>query len=134
MIICLPGIPLSKKQIKKNMRRAKRAKFCNREESATDYLDDDYLDNDAGDEEDSDGSPKSDEGPMPTLEELDPSVVGVDDASMTQFIPLHRPRPTPQEWRRHEEHCPLLLPADRTDIASSRCCSEACIMLHRVNI
>ncbi|VDN99591.1 unnamed protein product [Rodentolepis nana] len=52
------------------------------------------------------------QGPQPTLDELIATTTRQeeDEKELVNFIPIHRPRPTPKEWIREGEHSSLPLP------------------------
>ncbi len=101
---------ISKKRLKKLQRRKQRKAFVPSDtvgETALDYLDDDYYGNEGEDDQlAEDGDAPFDE-PMPTLEDL-----VAQDVESSKFIPIHRPRPTPKEWRREGEHTVVETPQD----------------------
>lgn len=95
---------LSKKRLKKLQRR-KRRKVASTVASTSNCSEEDYFDEDAEVKEQADEANE----PLPTLEEL-MATTPTDDAQMAKYIPLHRPRPTPLEWRRDGEHTTLPVP------------------------
>uniref|UniRef100_A0A5K3EY11 tRNA-intron lyase n=1 Tax=Mesocestoides corti TaxID=53468 RepID=A0A5K3EY11_MESCO len=102
------GKEISKKRLKKSLHRERR-KVSSAMESATDYLDDDYYcDGLEAVVADEDSQPSEN---RPTLEELTAST-GCKEAEMAKYIPIHRPRPTPQEWKRNGEHRYLIPPEE----------------------
>lgn len=118
---------MSKNRLKRLQRKKRRKVIKDFNDSIGNYLDDednyDFYNND-GDIEGEGSVDETGDGRMPTIEELtapssSKSEAGDDD--MMKFIPVHRPRPTPKEWRRPGEHTLLSVPLDALgDISSGK--------------
>ncbi|KAL5109345.1 tRNA-splicing endonuclease subunit Sen34 [Taenia crassiceps] len=103
------GLKLSKKHLKKLQRR-KRRKVTSVVESTLKCPEEDYFDNEA----EAEGQEEETNEPSPALEEL-MATTPTDDAQVIKHTPLHRPRPTPKEWRRDGEHTTLPIPDTARD-------------------
>ncbi|VDK20021.1 unnamed protein product [Taenia asiatica] len=104
------GVKLSKKRLKKLQRR-KRRKVASVVESMLDYPEEDYFDEEAEVKEQQEDETNE---PLPTVEELT-ATTPTDDTQTAKYVPLHRPRPTPKEWRRDGEHTTLSVPETACD-------------------
>ena len=76
-------------------------------DSKADYFDNGYSDCDEA--EDDNGIVGPDEH-LPTVEELMATSSGNNEEGLTKLVPIHRPYPTPKEWRREGEHTLLSVP------------------------
>lgn len=101
---------LSKKQQRKLSRR-KRRKTASIVEAASNYADNDCSLDKLVAEENPQNEESSTRDRLPTIEELTSTTAAEEDnARLLKYIPLHRPRPTPKEWIREEEHSLLPVP------------------------
>ncbi|VDM30648.1 unnamed protein product [Hydatigera taeniaeformis] len=98
------GVKLSKKRLKK-LRREKRRTVVPMVESASDYP---HVVNFSVEAKAKEQEYEAIE-PLLTVDEL-MGITSTNDSQMVKYIPLHRPRATPQEWRRDGEHTTLFLP------------------------
>ncbi|VDM05872.1 unnamed protein product [Schistocephalus solidus] len=108
------------KRLKKLLRRRKRRR-THLEDHAVDYMDDESSEGtlESPDQQQDEPVLKKEGSPIaarqPTLDELiTESYAGGTQPSTEQLhasVPIHRPRPTPREWRRHGEHQQLDVPA-----------------------
>ena len=101
------GVKLSKRRLKKLQRR-KRRKAASIIEPMTGNPDDNYSDCDVEAEEDHEILVPDER--LPTLEELVAPTSGNEEKDVVNYLPVHQPFPTPQEWRRDGEHTFLPIP------------------------
>nr|VZH89350.1 unnamed protein product [Spirometra erinaceieuropaei] len=107
------GVRISKKRLKKLLRRRKRRR-TQLEDHSIDYMDDESSESafDSPEQQDEEEAVKGENSLLgtrqPTLDELiTDSYASGSQSSIEQlhaYVPIHRPRPTPREWRRHGEH------------------------------